>query len=196
MNKKGMLFVALLILYLDGISYAAGPLSERQSAAGTKSMNPSQPIQFNRTTGSASNQSSDRIAKSLSTSNAAKRQAEIQKKKRELITFSRRAASDIRREINSIHAQKDKHMNSAEIRDAADMADKFDKFSVQLQREISLASNDPDFEQTLQSMMDMSEQLQLQLQDTMNKHQQLMQTMRNIMKKQNSTLKSIINNIK
>jgi len=51
-------------------------------------------------------------------------------------------------------------------------------------------------EQSLQTMSDMSQMMQLQLQDAMNKQQQVMQILSNIMKAQHDTLKAIINNMR
>jgi hypothetical protein len=51
-------------------------------------------------------------------------------------------------------------------------------------------------ESELESMEDMSQQLQMQLQDAMNKQQQAMQILSNIMKNQHDTLKAIIQNMR
>jgi len=51
-------------------------------------------------------------------------------------------------------------------------------------------------EQSLQTMSDMSQMMQLDLQDAMNKQAQAMQILSNIMKAQHDTLKAIINNMR
>jgi predicted nucleic acid-binding Zn-ribbon protein len=51
-------------------------------------------------------------------------------------------------------------------------------------------------EQSLQTMSDMSQMMQLELQDAMNKQQQMMQTLSAFMKSQHDTLKAIISNMR
>lgn len=51
-------------------------------------------------------------------------------------------------------------------------------------------------EQSLQTLSDISQMLQLELQDAMNKQQQAMQILSNIMKNQHDTLKAIIQNMR
>lgn len=51
-------------------------------------------------------------------------------------------------------------------------------------------------ESELETITDMSQQMQLQLQDAMNKQQQAMQILSNIMKNQHDTLKAIIQNMR
>jgi len=201
MSKKVILFVAFMVLNLYGASYATGPISGDKSvsgsSSGSKDMSPSQPGQFSRYAASASSRSSDRAAKTRSMPTVSERRAEVQNTNKQLITFSQKASSDIRREIKKIKAQKNKRINDADIKNALDIADKFDKYALLLkQKEKSLTDNDRDIDGTLQTMTDMSQQLQLQLQDAMNKQQQSMQILSNIMKNQHDTLKNIIKNLK
>lgn len=125
------------------------------------------------------------------------RREEVQHSLKQLVTFSRQASSEIRREIKRLKAQEGKRLNDADVKNALDMAEKLDKYALLLrQKEKSLTDNDPNIDETRQAMTDMSQQLQLQLQDAMNKQQQAMQILSNIMKNQHDTLKSIINNMK
>jgi hypothetical protein len=201
MSEKVILFVAFMVMNLYGASYATGPISWDKSvsglSSGSKYMSPSQSGQFSRYAVSASSRSSDQAAKTRSMPTVSKRRAEVQTTIKQLITFSRKTSSDIRREITKIKAKKDNRINDADIKGALDIADKIDKYALVLQqREKSLTDNDRDIDGTLQNMTDMSQQLQMQLQDAMNKQQQAMQILSNIMKNQHDTLKSIINNLK
>ena len=201
MSKKVILFVAFMVMNMYGASHATGPISWDKSvsgsSSGSKDMSPSQPSQFSRYAVSASSRSTDRAAKSRGMPTVSKRRAEVQTTMKQLITFSRKTASDIRREIKKIKAQKDTRISNADIKSALDIADKLDKYARLLQqKEKSLTDNDRDIDGTRQTMADMSQQLQLQLQDAMNKQQQAMQILSNIMKNQHDTLKSIINNMK
>ena len=125
------------------------------------------------------------------------RREEVQNRLKQLIAFSQKASLDVRRNIQNIKAQKGQRINDADIKRALEIASIFNKYALRLQQmERSLADSDQDIEGTLQTMTDMSQQLQLQLQDAMNKRQQSMQVLSNIMKNQHDTLKSIINNLK
>jgi len=201
MSKKVILLVAFMILNLYGASYATGPISGDKRVPGSSSestgISLSQPGQLSKDAASASSRSSNRAAKTRSMPTVTVRRSDVQNTIKQLITFSRKASSDMRREIKKIKAQKDKRINDADIKGALDIADKYDKYALLLQKkEKSLTDNDRNIDGTLQTMTDMSQQLQLQLQDAMNKQQQAMQILSNIMKNQHDTLKSIINNLK
>ena len=201
MSKKVILIVAFMVLNLYGASYAAGLISANKSVSGSpmglKDMSPSQPGQSGRYVVSGSSRSSHKAVKTKSMPTVSQHRAEVQNTIKQLITFSQKASSDIRREIKRIKAQKDKRINKADIKNARNLADKFDKYASLLQqKQKTLTNNDQDIDRRLQTMTDMSQQLQLQLQDAMNKQQQAMQILSNIMKNQHDTLKSIINNMR
>lgn len=202
MSKGVVLCMISLVLTLYGeASYATGPKGGKKSGAelssDIKDVRPLQSVQFSKNPASASNQSSDTVAKTHTMSPVSERRAEVQNTIKQLIIFSQRASSDIRREIIKIKAQKGKRIKNADIKIALDVAAKFDEFTLlQKQNEKSLTDNEQDVDRTLQTMTDISQQLQLQLQDAMNKQQQTMQVLSNIMKNQHDTLKSIIQNLK
>ena len=201
MGKKAILFVASMVLNLCGTSYATGLISGDKSvlgsSSGSKDMSRPQPGQFSRYAASASSRSSDRAVKTRSMPTVSERREEAQNTSKQLVTFSQTASSDIRSEIKKIKTRKDKRINDAVIKSALDIADQFDKYALLLQqKEKSLTDNDIDIDGIVQTMTDISQQLQLQLQDAMNKQQQSMQTMSNIMKNQHETLKSVIDNLR
>jgi hypothetical protein len=125
------------------------------------------------------------------------RRTKVQNTIKQLINFSQKTSSDIRREMKKIKAQKDRRINDADIKGALDIANKFDKYALLLQqKEKSLIDNARDIDGTKRTMTDMSQQLQVQLQDAMNKQQQSMQILSNIMKNLQDTQKDLIRNIK
>ena len=201
MNQKVIWFAAVVVWILYGTPFANGELSDDPSVtgslSGSKDMSASHPGQFSRYDLAASNRSSVKAVKKQSMPAVSQQQAEVHNTIQQLIRFSRKSSSDIRREIKKITSQKNKRVSRAEIKVALDMADKFDRYARKLQqKEKTLKNNERDLDSTYQTMSDMSQQLQLQLQDAMNKQQQAMQILSNIMKNQHDTLKSIIRNMK
>ena len=160
-------------------------------------MSLSWPSAFSRYIVSASSRSSGKVVKKRSMPTVSQRQNEVQNSIKQLITFSRKSSSDIRREVKRVNSQKNVRVSDAEIKAALDMANKFDRYARELQRkEKTLTKNKRDVDRAFQTMSYISQQLQLQLQDAMNKQQQAMQTLSNIMKNQHDTLKSIIQNMR
>ena len=182
-----------MILNLCGASYATSPISGDKSVSGSKEMSPLRSGRSSRYTAPASNRSPDRAVKMRSMPTVSERRAGVQNTLKQLITFSQKASSDVHRNIQKIKAQKGQRISDADIKGALGIASKFNKYALRLQQiEKSLTDNDRDIDGTLQTMTDMSQQLQ----DAMNKQQQSMQTLSNIMKNQHDTLKSIINNLR
>ena len=201
MSEKVIWFVAVVVLILYNTPVVTSELRENRSVTGSYSgstdMSPSQPGQFSRYDLAASSRSSGKVVKKRSMPTVSQRHNEVQNSIKQLITFSRKSSSDIRREIKKIQSQKSKRVSQAEIKAALDMAEKFDKYARKLQQKgKTLANNKREVNRTLQTMSDMSQQLQLQLQAAMNKQQQTMQILSNIMKNQHDTLKRIIQNMR
>ena len=191
------LVAALLLVLQAGPRLEAGPVSGVDSTGHPPTQQtPSQ------------KQSSDQQNKSKSATGKAQTikprqvkkrisRAETQDRITRLIRFSQKAAAEIRKEIKIAGAQKGKRLPKADVKAALVMADKLDRYALTLrQKEKSLAGDGSNSEAVLQTMTDMSQQLQLQLQDAMNKQQQAMQVLSNIMKNQHDTLKAIIQNMR
>jgi hypothetical protein len=201
MSKKIIWFAAVVILILHAAPFANGELSDHRSVtgsySGSKDMSTSQPGHFGRYDLAASSHSTGKTIKKRNMPTVSSRQAEVHDTIQQLITFSRKSSSNIRREVKRIKSQKNVRVSDAEIKAALDMANKFDRYARELQRkEKTLTKNERDVERKLQTMSDMSQELQLRLQDAINKQQQTMQILSSIMKNQHDTLKSIIRNMR
>ncbi len=191
MSKKLIIYVMFMLLILYGTSSTAGLPSLNESVS------ESLPDPFNRYAATEAIRISKKAVKKQTTPTASVRQVDVQNKIKQLITVSRKTSSDIRSEIKKIKNQKHKSIKEPDIRGALDIANKIDKYIRLLQqKEKSLTDHDQDTDGIMQTITDISQQLQLQLEEAMNKQQQLMQTMSNIMKNQHDTLNSIIRNMK
>lgn len=111
---------------------------------------------------------------------------------------SKKSSSDICSEIKRIKAQKNVHINDAEIKNALDIAEKLDKYSRLLQKKKKLLKdNKKGIDESLrQTLKDMSQLDMIKLQNSMNNQSQLMQMMSNIQKIMNDISMGIIRNIK
>ena len=200
MSNKPILFVVFFILFFYGSSYASGPTggTKSVSASSSKMMSKKKSDQVNGNASSSPNRSYNKVTEPKSLPTEIQRRKKVSSDIDQLIISSKKASSDIRKEIKRIKAQKNANINNAEIKNARNFADQLDKYTHLLQKKKRLlqkGGNDVD-ESLKETLSDMSQMEMLKLQDAMNRKSQLMQMMSNIQKRTHDTSMAIIRNMK